>query len=512
MSARILPAARRRRHVELARCRQDPVAFIEYVGDITLDPVQVEWVRFWEANEASVLHAGVGLGKTSLARFFVLWLVGNKPTAQLIWLGATQRQPKQQLATISRLIETRGVRSRLHHVFPKLRPGPIWRSTEIEVERVMTGLDSSPTIQVFGAYSESVLGSRATILVIDDLCNFNNTLTEEGRSKMIEWLSTVLSRLTKDDVRIMVLGNFWHRQDALMDLHNNKGFVYRKTPAFIRDPEAPDDPKRWTMTCPAALSSKAAVKLAQRLGPRKSRQMLECEVPDLNLGRFKELWFEAALTAGLGRPFAPPRVHYPAFTGVDLGHTKKPGADRTAMVTAILPPGGRKQIIDVRSGTWSSAQITANLAELRARYNSTIGVENNGGQNLWMDSIRDMTAIPLIDHNTNQYNKRHLANGVEGLAIALSQGGWVFPCPPRPKLHAQGMLEAGEGRGQAHEEIQALIAEALSFDPTKPREHVGDRLMAWWILSEVIRKSSLKAYDDAVLPAIDVPDLDLFSR
>lgn len=257
----MVPEAKRRRQLEIAQAWADPVAFIEYVFQVKLDPVQIAWIRYWQEHEASVLHAGVGIGKTTMARGLVLWMMGRNPALQVIWLGATQRQPKQQLHTMKALIESKSARSRLHHVFPRLRPGPIWTSTEVVVEREVTGMESSPTVQVFGAYSESVLGSRATLLVIDDLCNFNNTLTADAREKMIAWLSTVLSRLTRDDVKFIVLGNFWHKSDALMDLHVNKGFVYRKDPAFIR---GPDD--EWIMTCPSALSEKAARKLAKKIG------------------------------------------------------------------------------------------------------------------------------------------------------------------------------------------------------------------------------------------------------
>jgi hypothetical protein len=163
------------------------------------------------------------------------------------------------------------------------------------------------------------------------------------------------------------------------------------------------------------------------------------------------------------------------------------------------------------------------------RYGSTIGVENNGGQKLFNDVVRDAMIIPLLDHNTNQFNKRDIVNGVEGLTIALQQGHWAFPCPKPPKVTARGAEEddglspdAAELFGDVepgkasdvHPEIQALIEEALVYDPSRPRKHTGDRLMAWWILSEVIRKSALQEFDEAVLPAADAPafDFDLFSR
>jgi hypothetical protein len=492
---------------ELEMCRRDPVRFIEYVFQIKLDPIQVVWIRFWQQNRKTVLHGSIGLGKSMLMRGMILWLIGNDPNAQVIWLSATQRQPKKHLSLLAAMIEDDRARSRLHHVFPRMRPGKIWRSTEITVEREVSPVEADYTISTYGAYADSLLGSRATILVIDDLCNFSNTLTEDGRTKMIEWLATVLSRLTGPDYRMMVLGNFWHSMDALMDLVNNKEFAYLKTPAYTLAEDGSKIP-----TAPRALPVAVIDEKIKELGPRKAQQMLQCEKPDLNLGRFKELWFEAALTAGLGMPFSPARIFYPAFTGVDLGHRGAPGADRTAMVTAILRPDGRKQIIDVRSGCWKSDEIKANLLEVRLRYGSTIGVENNGAQKMVMDLITDSTAIPLLDHNTNQFNKRDIANGVEGLATGLSQGEWVFPCPPKPTATGRGLDEGDGQRGQPEPEIEHLMSEALVFDPSKPREHTGDRLMAWWILSETIRKSALREYDDAMLPAVDVPDLDLFSR
>lgn len=504
---------RRAWHREIQNCRRDPVRFIEYVFNIKLDPVQIEWIRFWMAHRKTVLHGAVGVGKTAIMRGMVLWFVGTNPNVQIIWLSATQRQPKKHLSLIASLIEDVGVRSRLHHVFPRMTPGKVWRSSEITVDREVSPTEADYTISTYGAYADSLLGSRATILIVDDLCNFTNTLTEDGRSKMIEWFATVLSRLTRPGYRMMVMGNYWHANDALMDLRLNKGFKYMKTPAYVlADDGHPDEASNRIPTAPRAMSLEVIEEKIQELGPRKAAQMLRCEKPDLNLGRFEEIFIEAALTAGIGMPFCPPRVFYPCFTGVDLGHRGAPGADRTAMTTAILRPDGRKQIIDVRSGTWKSHEITANLRELRIRYNSTIGVENNGAQKMVMDMITDATAIPLLDHNTNMFNKRDIGNGVEGLARSLSASEWVFPCPPRPKNAARGLDDEDGVRGQPEPELQALIAEALCFDPSKPREHTGDRLMSWWILSETIRKSALAAYDQAVLPAGDVPDLDLFSR
>lgn len=498
------------RQVELARARQHPVAFIEFVFEIRLAPVQIEWIEMWLTRPESVLHGAVGLGKSALARGFCLWLLGVNPCEQIIWLSATQRQPKKSLHSMARLIENPRANSRLHAVFPALRPGTLWRSTEIEIERETDAADADPSVQVYGAFSDSILGARGTTLVVDDLCNFTNTLTADGREKMIDWFGgTVISRLTKGRLRIMVLGNYWHEHDATMDLVRAKGFFYKKTPAYREDPDTGER----IPAVPEALDNAGIIALERKMGPLQAARALRCEGNTNELGRFMRLWFSKALEAGRGMEFRPRRVFGACYTGIDLGHRKKAGADRTSMVTTEVMANGRKRIVDIRSGRWRGPEIKRNIEEVSLRYGSTIGVENNAAQKLVMDLISDFTCIPLLDHNTN-VNKHHYAHGVEGMANEVAQGFWIFPCPENARLDRDwGMIEE-DGvidtlpDGQPDPEIQALIAEALTYDPTA---HTGDRLMAWWICKEIMRAS---AFGDFLnVEAIeDVPDLDFMSR
>lgn len=503
--------------MQLAQCRSDSNAFVEYVFGVTQEPCHREWHEMWERESASVIHGAVGLGKSVQVRGKLLHMLGRNQLEQVIWLSATQRQPKKHLANIARMIEDSSPTNRLHHVFPQLRPGRIWRSTEIEIDRDVSPLDADPTIQVFGAYSDSLLGSRATVLVIDDLCNFMNTLTEDGRQKMIEWLGSVISRLTGRRVKIIVLGNFWHKNDATIDLVRNKGFKYGKYPAYRIDPATGER----VLTAPSVLGHEQIAKLEERLGPTQSQQMLRCEAPDLELGRFKSVWFEAALAAGRGEPFRPNALpNVACFTGVDLGHRRKAGSDYTAMVTAMIRPDGKRQIIDVRRGRWTGPQIAEQIQDIRRRYNSVIGVENNAAQQLVLELIQDITAIPLVEHNTN-VNKHYLATGVESLANELAKGFWIFPSPKHAQLDLDHGLvedesdESDDGltwslgkEGQPAPEIQALIGDALAYDPTK---HTGDLLMGWWICVETLRQSSVYSML-GIEAAIDAIPLDLFSR
>lgn len=499
--SRVPAAAIRRRRADIAEARNCPLAYAEYVGGISLADVHRKWLKMWRDEPQSVVHSSVGLGKSTLARLFIQWLLGNDPNERVIWIGATQKQPRQSLAAISSMIEMPSYRSRVHHVFPELRPGRVWRSTEIEILRDANVSDSDPNLSVYGAFADSILGSRATTVVLDDICTWANTLTEDGRQKMIEWLGSVFSRLTKDRVRVIALGNYWHKDDALNDLVRSKGFAYSRDPAYRLGPNDERIP-----TAPQCLSLEKIARLERQLGALQAERMLLCRAASIELGRFRSPWFARALEDGRGFPFRPPAVRGACYTGVDLGYTKKLGNDLTSMVTCmVLEEGdnaGRRLIVDVRSGHWSAAEVRSNLAEVRDAYHPIIGVESNGAQRMVSELLSEMLAIPLIDRETN-VNKYHYATGVESLANEVAMGFWIFPCPPHPQLDQDhGYIEPGpllpaewsldhQAGGQPHHEVQELINQALVYDPSRGRsQHTGDRLMAWWICAETLRNSA----------------------
>jgi hypothetical protein len=143
---------RRRLLVQLSDARADSNDFVEYVFGVQQEPVHRIWHKMWREKPASVLQASIGLGKSTQVRGFVLHALGTNALEQVIWLSATQKQPKKHLASLMRMIEDESPGNKLHHVFPNLQPGNIWRSTEIEILRDVSPLDADPTISTFGAY------------------------------------------------------------------------------------------------------------------------------------------------------------------------------------------------------------------------------------------------------------------------------------------------------------------------------------------------------------------------
>lgn len=416
---------------------------------------------------------------TSNLRHRLLWMVGRNPNLQIAYISATERHPKRVLRAWKAEVERN---ERVKWVFPRLQRGKVWTTTDVEVKR--STIDPNPTFQIYPAFSQSVLGSRADVVVFDDLCNYGNTLTEYAREKMAEWLGEVLSRL-RADARVMAIGHIWHDQDQLQRLSKIEGWGYQRDEAYSIEKATGER----IPLAPRAMSLKAIDDKARDLGPVQAEMMLFNRMPSRSLGRFKQAMFDRCLALGRGLRFADDWRGSPTYTGVDLGFTKEVGSDLTVMFTVAVIPGGKRQVIDVRSGKWSGTEIITQLKDVQRCYGSILAVETNGGVNLLMDVASDIECLAISRHNTNASNKHNIAHGVETLALELDQGRWLLPC---------------DDKGVPPEKMAKAIYDCMSYSP---KRHTGDYLMAWWICREAIRQSP------AVAPGMELPSFhDLLHR
>jgi hypothetical protein len=459
--------------------------FIELIGEVPgggrmiQDPAHVRWQDFWDNYQKSVLLAPIAHGKTSALRHRLLWRIGRNPNLQVAYISATERHPKRVLRALKGEIERN---PRVKWVFPHLRRGKVWTTTDIEVVR--DTIDPNPTWQIYPAFSGSVLGSRADVVVFDDLCNYTNTLTEYARDKMAEWLGEVLSRL-RPDAQVMAIGHIWHDEDQLQRLAKISGWGYLREEAY----SVTEDGERIPLA-PRAMSLKAIDDKARDLGDVQAEMMLFNRMPSRSMGRFKQAMFDRCLARGQGLKFAENWRGSPTYTGVDLGFTKEIGSDLTVMFTvAVIPHGNHRQVIDIRFGKWSGTEIVEQLKDVQKNYGSILAVETNGGVNLLMDVASDLECMAISRHNTNGSNKWSIAHGVESLALELDQGKWLLPCDEK--------RIPNEAMGRA-------IKDCMTYNP---KRHTGDFLMAWWICREAIRQSP------AVAPGMELPSVhDLLRR
>lgn len=456
---------------KIRRAREDPNAFIEYAGRIEGGGLakQAEMHREWQDmvsnNDHVVLWAPVYHGKSQqLSRWRVEWELGRNPSLRVCIISETEKQPKKILGAIQTdILEN----DRLHDVFPNLKPSSgrrkIWRDDAIMLQRDDVLLD--PTIQVVGAHG-ALLGSRLDLVVLDDILNQMNTLTDYQREKMFEWLTqTVFSRLTHGG-RIWVIGTAWHDEDAMHRLSRSEAFVSKKYAATYFDSEGIEHP-----SCPELWTLEQIFDRAKTMGRIAARRMLWNELRMPEGGRIREEWIEQCLIRGRGLPMARYWNQTPAYTGVDLGASLKKKSDLTVIFTAARLPDGSRRVLDIRSGRWTGPDIIRQLEDVHRRYDSKIFVETNGGQNFLLQFASHLTAMPVHGHHTG-VNKHDTNWGIESVGVELEKGMWILPC-----THDL----------EPNEEMAKAIEGAVNYTP---EVHTSDHLMAWWICREGMRKDS----------------------
>lgn len=463
---------------QVLRARKDPVEYmkvaakVEGAKHIRLNKTHLEWQRLLDAHDRAVLFAPISHGKSQqITRWRVQWELGNNPDLRIAILSSTAKLPKKMLSATKEDI-TRNPWTR--KVFPHLRPAigasKMWKEEAVCVER--GDILPDPSIQIFGAHG-AILGSRLDLVVIDDLCTLENTLTQGNRDKLYNWISSeVMSRLPRKGGRIWALGHVWHEDDVLHRLSRLEGYATKKYSCYVQDDdgkEVPLIPEMWT---------KKALKLREdELGPTYSQLMLRNKLVDDKAARIKREWFQPCLQRGRGYSFVD---HWdpndaPTYTGVDLG-VRKSGAETVMFTVAVMPEGSRR-IIDIRHGHWSAPEIVKNLQDVHFRYGSQIAVENNAAQQFIVDFANELATLPVKGHHTG-INKRNHQFGVESIGLELSNGKWIIPCDE----HLRPVPAVAQ-----------WIREAIGYSPT---EHMGDFLAACWICREAIRQSPVGTYPE----------------
>ncbi|MBA60064.1 MAG: hypothetical protein CMQ40_12955, partial [Gammaproteobacteria bacterium] len=314
-----------------------------------------------------------------------------------------------------------------------------------------------------------ILGSRLDLIVIDDISNLENTLTEHSREKMWEWVSgEVLSRLPTDTSgRVWAVGHVWHREDVMHRLSRIPSYHTIKYSAFQPsddgESEVPLIPEMWTVD--------GLKRREQELG-RLAPNMLRNIIPAYDEARIRQSSIEKCLARGRGLSLAP---HWnpadsPTFTGVDLSVATSDRGDLACLFTITILPDGSRRILDIRSGRWTGPQILEELLDVHRNFGSIVMVENNAAQDYLVQFAGHLATVPLRRHTTGS-NKHSLAFGIESLGTEMDQARWIIPCDAN--------LVPGE-------EIARWIRECQAYIPT---EHTGDRLMASWIARECARQA-----------------------
>lgn len=287
-------------------------------------------------------------GKTTIwAKKAPLWLLGRNPNLKILMVSRTLGRASTNMRFIKGNIEGN---PRIREIFPDLKPSQPWSDDEIVVEN--SRLDSEASVLARGLEG-SITGFRADVLIVDDLIDKTNVMTETQRSKVHEFWDEQVVPTLNPEARVFLVGTRYHSKDfysRMLEEEEYKDNVFKIT-AFETDEEGrevkgPDGkpvsywPDRWSTD--RLLALKREISYNQGSIAWESQFMNN---PTGFEGRlFKTDWLNfysmEDIEARLGR------LDY--VMAVDPNITVTPRSDNTAIITAAVDKGTNEvYILDI---------------------------------------------------------------------------------------------------------------------------------------------------------------------
>jgi hypothetical protein len=186
-------------------------------------PVQYDIAQYLQHGpRRSVIEAFRGVGKSWLTSAFVCWLLVNNPQLKILVVSASKERADAFSTFVKRLINEIPM---LQH----LKPSDGQRDSVIAFDVGPATPDHSPSVKSVGITGQ-ITGSRADVLIADDVEVPNNSSTQMMRDKLSEAVKE-FDAILKPGGRIIYLGT----PQTEMSLYNQlpeRGYEVRIWPAL----------------------------------------------------------------------------------------------------------------------------------------------------------------------------------------------------------------------------------------------------------------------------------------
>ena len=471
--------ARRMRALRAVRARDDVNAFMEHVmmderpghaGEhVRQAPVHRALQHLADTHPYLLLWSHPDIGKThNLAIGRTLWELGRNPNLRFLIVSSRDGQANKVATTIMQYIDTSAA---LKEVFPHLTRGDKWSVGAFTVKRDVVAKDFSI---LCSGLTAKPLGGRFDRIILDDIVTSENAFTTSGREGLRMWFDKyAMGRLT-DNGRIIFMGNAFSPDDLMHTLERLPLWHAERFPLLDANGNS-----NW----PGSWSVERINTIRSGLTPEEFTRQYQCVARDDSSARFKREWIDKAFARGEGLGLIAALKNIPngcsTHTGVDLGARIHGKADRTVFFTFLLYPNGDMRVLEILAGRWSGPDIVERIVDVSNRFGSTVYVENVAAQQHTVDWVRKISRVRVVPFQTDR-RKHDPQFGVEGIAVDLNNGKWIFPNP--------GTDDLGR-RLPPHPELQTLRNEMLYYDP-RPGVHTGDSLMSMWIAVEGSRRQN----------------------
>lgn len=142
-------------------------------------PLQYDLAKYMQTGPAKIcIEAFRGVGKSFIAAAYVLWLLRNNPQLKILVVSASKTRADAFSTFCMRLIQEM-------EILAHLRPSDEQRNSRIEFDVGPATADQSPSVKSVGITGQ-ITGTRADIIIADDVEVLNNSATSEMREKLLE--------------------------------------------------------------------------------------------------------------------------------------------------------------------------------------------------------------------------------------------------------------------------------------------------------------------------------------
>lgn len=463
-----------------------------------LFPHQVIWYQEYMIYDTIWLSAPRGFAKTATTSDAIEWRLGREPHLKWKFVSSTEKIASRRLRQIAfNMLFDPLFRS----VFPEIAVD-LNRFNRTTLNLIVPGMlnQRDSTIEAFG-YSSSPEGSRADALYFDDVCTYNNSVTEaKERETIKERIATTWMPLrTRPEIIMYWTCTLWHEEDASHDLLHRPGMhkrLIRVSDDFTEmqgvrpdpDERLPLPSRRWnnmTMKWEDWWTEEAlkteykrdqnAFAVAYWLRPVSQSQT------DIRFSS-TSFWGDpadkekiGAVRYGLGPDHPIYRCEYVAM-GVDLGFSGRQEAAYTALSVGGLMADRTRVLLDADYGRgWDINDKLEHMAYLVEKWRpDKIVVESNVGQKTVAEVMLDRPAFrdAIIEAHQTGIAK-HVK--LKHLADEFRDNKWIIPVLDDKDVH-QGTAS----RNAIAETIRQLIA--------YPSSAYSDLVISMMLLREALRE------------------------
>jgi hypothetical protein len=177
-----------------------------------------------ESIKRLLLIAPPGSSKTTwLISAFLGYYLGIFPERHIIIGSVDDSTAEKRSLSLRSAAESESWKKIFPHIYPD--GNRKWEQKEWSLRTGSSGIgDIHPTVRSYGT-GAGITGSRAELLLGDDLLDFRNTRTPGMRVTTRDWFfNSFLSRLTPDG-RCILIGTQWNAADLYSELRKRSDWV-----------------------------------------------------------------------------------------------------------------------------------------------------------------------------------------------------------------------------------------------------------------------------------------------